>query len=447
MVSWSAPRELPTIGWPSPRAWIGRPLRGLPGVCALVSCLVGVVCADVAIARTKAPDSSASIIVGDSARLRSALRNASGGETILLRPGNYSGVIRNLAPISSVLIASLDPERPANITTLQLRSVSNLTFQNLSFEFKGQPAAVQYDLRLADTDNIRFTKSTFRGIARSYAARNADRGQYLALVRESRNFVFDGNDVSGYLHGLAVLNSSRISIRDNHFHHLQGDGLRFAQVQHVTIESNLIREFYGADYSVTHGDYIQFWTTNTTAPSTDITIRGNAFLTGEFHNQAIFFRDQRGDAGKGEMRFQNVLIEDNVIYNNQYHGITIPRADGVIIRGNTLIIHPKPGKTTSAITVSKSTAVQIYDNVSPRITVAPDNEIVRFDGNIDYRKKIRFVERQFVNPMRGAGASLADLAIDPSGSLMKDDGSVYGSELLNRKGSALRLRHGALSGP
>jgi hypothetical protein len=57
------------------------------------------------------------------------------------------------------------------------------------------------------------------------------------------------------------------------------------------------------------------------------------------------------------------------------------------------------------------------------------------DGNIDYIKDAGFVEKQFVNAMKGTGATVADLQVDPSGSLVKGDGSVYGSEQLNPSAS------------
>ena len=85
---------------------------------------------------------------------------------------------------------------------------------------------------------------------------------------------------------------------------------------------------------------IQFWTNGTTSPSTNITISENFLDSGNGEwTQSIFMRNEAVDSqGAGtEMFYQNVLIENNVIYNAHTHGITVGEADGLIIRNNTIL--------------------------------------------------------------------------------------------------------------
>ena len=63
---------------------------------------------------------------------------------------------------------------------------------------------------------------------------------------------------------------------------------------------------------------IQFWTSGTTSPSTNIVIRGNILDSGDGGwTQSIFMRNEMVDTGGAgdAMFYQNILIEDNVIYN------------------------------------------------------------------------------------------------------------------------------------
>jgi parallel beta-helix repeat protein len=158
--------------------------------------------------------------------------------------------------------------------------------------------------------------------------------------------------------------------------------MHFAQVQGITIANNFFHDFFGSDpKKVTHNDYIQFWTTNTNESSTDIVIRGNTFRSGAFQSQVIFFRDQLGDLGKGEMRYRNVHIADNIIHNNNYHGITLASTDGAVIQGNKLFFHPAEGRSSS-INVHKSTNVAIRNNIAPRMNIRADNKSIQMNGNI-----------------------------------------------------------------
>ena len=88
---------------------------------------------------------------------------------------------------------------------------------------------------------------------------------------------------------------------------------------------------------------IQFWTSGTTSPSTNITIRGNILNSGAGDwTRSIFMRNEMVDLGLAgdEMFYQNILIENNVIYNAHAHGITVGETDGLTIRNNTILYNP-----------------------------------------------------------------------------------------------------------
>ena len=376
------------------------------------------------------------IIVGSSAELIAALRGVSGGETILLRSGvDYKATVTGVpAHAQQVTVTSLDPNDPATVVGLDLRAVTNVTFTNLRFAFEGTPTQWQNDVLVSGGDGIRFTHNVFRGIAEGYVPVGASRAENMMSVSNTKNFVFEHNEVSNFFHGLYVGRSEGATIRDNDIHDMQGDGMRFSQMKNVLIENNRLHDFLGSDAAVNHNDYIQFWTANTTAPSTDIVIRGNVILSGDYQPQAIFMRDDQGDAGVTGLRYQRVTIEDNVIYNSNVHAITMIGADGLTIRGNTILEHPA-GTAAAAISVTKATGVVVYDNVAPRIEVGATNQVTRLDGNVvtqdSYGIKPGYVPDLFVNPTQGTGVSLDDLFVRPDGALVRADGSAVGSDLLH----------------
>ena len=176
---------------------------------------------------------------------------------------------------------------PANITSLQIVDSNMLLFDNLRFEYRGDPAQYQTDVVVYDSASIAITNSTFKGVALGLADDSDSEAQSALLVQGATDFTFANNEVSRYFHGIAVLESENTSIVGNDIHSMQGDGSRFAQVNDLLIQDNKFHDFFGP--YTTHNDYIQFWTSGTTAPSTDITIRDNLIASAEFQSQAIFF--------------------------------------------------------------------------------------------------------------------------------------------------------------
>jgi len=308
--------------------------------------------------------------VNNSTELLSALQKATGGETILLRSDvDYKVVNSTWASHSStVTVTSLDPGKMANITSLDLHNANNVTFDNLKFEFKGTPVSNQVDVNVTSSTNVTISDSVLKGTATSfgYDASAAD----AVNVYDSAGFKFVNNEVSNFYYGLNVHRSSNTVVQDNDIHHMQADPLRFSQDKGVLIENNWMHDFLGGDDNLNHNDYIQFWTAGTTSGSENITIRGNIIANGGTASQAIFMRDEAGDAGNSATRYKNVLIENNFIENNHAHGITIGRVDGLTISDNTLGVLPGGAyNMVSAINVSYGTNVRVVDNYVPNVSI------------------------------------------------------------------------------
>ena len=85
-----------------------------------------------------------------------------------------------------------------------------------------------------------------------------------------------------------------------------------------------------------HPDAVQFWTTNTKVPASDIIVEDNVIVRGKGSPiQGIFFRDELGT-----LPYQNVTIADNLVIGALYNGITIMGGVGFKITGNVVAALP-----------------------------------------------------------------------------------------------------------
>ena len=65
-------------------------------------------------------------------------------------------------------------------------------------------------------------------------------------------------------------------------------------------------------------------------------------IVGKKWTQSIFMRNEVVDQGLAgaNMYYQNVLIENNIIYNAHTHGITVGETIGLTIDHNTALTEP-----------------------------------------------------------------------------------------------------------
>jgi len=290
--------------------------------------------------------------------LVSAMKNAVAGDVIALAPGVYSDVsLKNLSFSAAVTITSADPDHPAVLVDFALTSVTNVTLQNLSFEV-GDAAALS--------------------------------------ITNSQNIVVDNVDVSGASdqtlggNGIKVTSSEQVTIKDSHVHHL-GNGVSLSFSEHVTVTGNVV-EYIRVDgirgngsswveisdnelrtfkrNPGEHGDAIQFFTVNTTAPTHDIRIIDNLIERGEGGRmQGIFMRDE----SKGKTPYINVEISGNTLLGTGYNGIAINFAQGAIITNNTVVGYEDQ---TSWISLEDTNGAVLRDNTASSYR---DHRNVNFD--------------------------------------------------------------------
>lgn len=282
--------------------------------------------------------------------LYEALSNADGGDTIILSGSEYgeiefnkkSGIGLNFD--SEVRIVSEFPENPASFGSIKLDGAQNITFEGIMFNYTFSEGDAHYSryFEINNSENIKIVDSVFdgdRAISDNLAANGF--GEAIALsVRGSDGVTVTGTEFYEFHRGVVFQESTHIVATDNEVHTMSSDGFNFVEVQGVLVEGNHFHDFAKPEASFAHQDFLQFWTKGTDAPSANIVIRGNTFDIGDGQStQSIFMRNEAVDVqGAGpEMFYQNVLIEDNYIYNGHLHGITVGEASNLTIRNNTLV--------------------------------------------------------------------------------------------------------------
>lgn len=330
--------------------------------------------------------------------LLDALGKAAGGDVIQLGGGNYGQLsLKDVSFASNVSIVSKNGGDPASFTGLSLNQVKNLSFDGVTFDYTSAVGAATSarPFSVSGCENVAIRNSTFDGdTARgvSDAADGSGTGVGLLITRSSQVSV-ENNAIFNFMRGVVVTDSSAIALSGNNIHSLRSDGMNFSAVTDVTIENNWIHDFRLAAGTGDHADMIQFWTTGTTTPSTDIIIRGNRLDIGmgDFTQSILMGNELVGSGQAGsEMFYRNVLIEDNVIVNAHLHGITVGETLGLTIRNNTVLHNdggmsdgPDGGVEIPRINVAKtSSGVIITNNLTAGISGHEGQPEWTISGNV-----------------------------------------------------------------
>ena len=232
-------------------------------------------------------------------------------------------------------------------------------------------------------------------------------------VINSDHALIEQNEFFHWSKALAISSNFNVVVRGNDMHSTSNDTIVLTGNDTVLIEGNWLHDLNPTPGA--HIDMIQLFNYVGAPRASNITIKGNFLDAGTgTATESIFMRNNMVDSGQGsfeEYAYHNILIEDNVIYNDHVHGITVGETDGLVIRNNTLLhdtyVSSGPGWTPRIIT-------KLNSDDSLNVTV--ENNIVYGDGygtnfgtqNTDPNGE-NYYGDLFVNPLGAESPSLADL--------------------------------------
>ncbi len=378
------------------------------------------------------------IHVNDASELVAALKEARGGETILLHAGHYGtvelngpygGFANGLTFAETVTIRSADADNPAIFNSIYLEGASNVTFDHLKMDMQEGNGWKESAFFLKDGTNIAIVNSDIEGGATPGDA--TDLGHYGVYAIGMTDVRIENNVIHNASFGSYVGDSTNVVVRGNQYYDNLGDNSRYgSNINTVLIENNTFREPDPTNVIDTHQGNIQFWKVgDTKADTTDVTIRGNTIFQNEGFSGSIFMR-----AENEAFSYRDIVIEDNLIYASHLHAISLNHAVGAVVQGNTLIYN---GLLNAApvpiINLTDSADVLVKNNVVPDIYSSPTSQNITLEGNLIIQhtdpSAPGYYDNVFYNALVDASvATLEDLMYRPGGEADRGDGTFIGAE-------------------
>jgi len=304
------------------------------------------------------------VTVSTAKELSAALKAATGGDTIVLQAGDYTGLtLTGLHFDIPVTITSADPEQLAVLDTLILRDMQGLIFKDLAVKVDSGETGVA----VSGSDNVVFDHLDVYGTAASPTGGGI-------LVRTSDGVSVLNTQFHDLGVGLSHLDSSHLDFSNNTFKDIRADGIHGGGSSNVLIANNTFTDFYRQ--SGDHPDAIQFWTTNTKTSAHDITITGNLVVRGDgTQMQGIFVTDQ----SNGKLPYVNLTITGNTVIGSMYHGIAVTYANGSDISDNTVVGYQD---MKSWILLKHTTDTTVSGNVTSQLSLDSNTNLTNFDNHI-----------------------------------------------------------------
>jgi len=317
-------------------------------------------------------DGSREITVNSVEELATVLQGDVSDLTIKLAPGDYIGVGIHVASAEGLTITSADIDNPARISGMVVKGASNVSFENIDFTLNNtEEAAInwgRYIIRVEDSSGVDFVDSVIAGGDEGIR----DGGLFGLYARNSEDISLENNEITLLTRGALFDHVTGVSATGNSIYNIRSDGLDFVGIDNAIIENNRFKDFYPAEGD--HADYVQFWTESARRGNSNIVIRDNFMVQGDGgSSQAIFIHDEDG------LGNSNILIENNVIYQSGYHGITVTGATGLTIQENTVLSNVGVDRPTW-IMVNNSENVDVLSNIASSYEL--EGGIVNNNGNV-----------------------------------------------------------------
>ena len=283
-------------------------------------------------------------LVANAKELQTALSKASGGDVISLKSGDYGQFDFNGLNFSSqVVIRSADGKQGATFDKITVENCSNLRIDSVHVDYPSNGG--QSAVHILDSSRISFVNSEVNGkVDGDYS------GPFTGIyvTGDTSDLVISNNDLHHLFRGMVFYNGSKdLTVSGNTVDYTSTDAFSFGSVQGGLIENNVgPTHFYPS--SGAHSDFMQFG-----GNCSDLIIRGNVLmLENQFNMQGIFL---------GGNTFNDVLIEQNLIYTGMMNGIYVSDGTGIVVKNNTLI--NAPGYASDATIIRLPSGSISQDNI------------------------------------------------------------------------------------
>jgi hypothetical protein len=247
--------------------------------------------------------------VSNAKDLAAALSTAVGGDTVVLKAGDYGALnLKGAAFASNVTIESESP-LGAHFTNVELSNVDHLAFSgvDISGEFKAVDGA----------NNITLANSAVKDSA---------------YFMNDSGVTLNADNITGGMNSLIFNDDAHVSVSQSIIHSAESDQVRITGAcSDVTLQGNCILDSQAVKGD--HPDMIQFMTRDGHTP-TDVKIVGNVLYddpaTGATYARGVFINQP----GQG---YKDILVQDNLIDVGSPNGIYVNGGiSNVVVKGNVM---------------------------------------------------------------------------------------------------------------
>ncbi len=266
------------------------------------------------------------------------------GDTIILRNGNYGRFSQNNANNRTDWITfKADSGHAPVIAGIEMLNSSlrdtYLRFDNIKFSVGVTDAA--FGINVSNVRHLEVRNSSISNFNHKY-----ETGTAVRLVN-SENILIYYCDISNVNRGFTASDSRNVTLSRNHIHGLSGgSGFQYAGGNdNFIIEKNNV---YDSNFETNDLDPNSPYTTSNpgghphasaiSIRSNDVWIRGNIFHDIGSSSGIMFYNP---DAAGGEVAYNNIIIENNLLYDIQ--NVYVIRMNllgtSVIVRNNTFAGH------------------------------------------------------------------------------------------------------------
>ncbi|WP_225035980.1 choice-of-anchor Q domain-containing protein [Winogradskyella sp. SM1960] len=274
-----------------------------------------------------------------------AQKTFNSGDVIYLLSGAHGSPYMTGTHSDYVTIKPLSGEHPV-LASVQVENGSYWAFDGLTFSTDGSGGNFVRDYMFLTKDDATYLKienCTFSSANDSSTWSKNDwyANSEDAVIIRGDNIIFNNNTIKNVYFALQI-EGDYAEIRNNLIDNFGADAIR-ALGSHAIYENNIIRDAYIEDYNINHDDGIQMYDKDNVAAGIidDVVIRNNKiFNFADPITQAMVDDNLIGYSMQGiiitDGHTENVIVENNLVVSDHYHGITLTGAINCKIQNNTV---------------------------------------------------------------------------------------------------------------
>lgn len=301
------------------------------------------------------------VTVNNTSELSSELASSAGGKDIVLAEGVSFGPlgISNVTYTTANTIRSANPSNPSTIVRFTTQNCGNLIFQDVDFVFTDTSQADTYKhISIYNTTDITFDRCLFQ---MTQSGGTLNKGNALGVQLGSGLTVRDCEFVN--LHsGITILDCDDNLVEGCEFHIIRTDCVNVNDCDNTTIQDNYMHDS-ATPIASDHVDMIQFARGTTRGKSVGIYIKRNVMDMGILGNwgQSIHF-GLDGKTADASTLHDDILIEDNLVYQGHSNAISFDWVDNCVIRNNSFMSGPPAD-------IFSEPALKILSSASNTVTI------------------------------------------------------------------------------